>query len=216
MRREHLILVPCLLILLTAIPALAEEVIYFTNGTSMPIRSHEVRGDMLHVDLGSDAFMAFPLYMVEKIEDAGKEVSLTPSFSAGNKIVAGRVPTPEGSYPVKGQAPGRYSDNNSSAPRLINRSEMYDEDGKNFGVQTHRPLAGHRGANRRGLGTTGRSDMASGQNDGDYYGTKKKGARNIIGGNDRFTGPGGRPKSASPVSLNRASAAAAGKKKSGG
>jgi hypothetical protein len=97
------------LIILATAPVLAEEVVYFTNGTSMPIRSHEIRGDMLHVDLGSDAFMAFPLYMVDKIEDAGKEVSLTPSFSAGNKIMAGRTPTTEGSYPVTGQAPGRYT-----------------------------------------------------------------------------------------------------------
>ncbi len=216
MRPIHIIAIPCLLIILATAPALAEEIIYFTNGTSMPIRSHEVRGDMLHVDLGSDAFMAFPLYMVEKIEDAGKEVSLTPSFTAGNKIMAGRVPTPEGSYPVRGQKPGRSGDSDSSEPRIINRSEMY-EDSSHGGVTTHRPLSGHRAANRRGLGTTGRTDLAqesTGQGDGGYLGTKKQGARHVIGGNDGRTGPDGRPKTATPMSLNR-SAAGANKQKTG-
>jgi hypothetical protein len=199
------------LILLAAAPALAEEIIYFTNGTSMPIRAHEVRGDMIHVDLGSDAFMAFPMYMVDKIEDAGKSVALTPSFSAGNKIMSGRKPTPDGNYPVTGHAPGRNSNALSREPRLINKSEMYDEEGENFGVKTNRPLAGHRAANRRGLGTTGRVTTAAeskGQEDGGYYGTTKQGSRNVIGKGGRRATQGGVAKKPTPLNLNRSSGGA--------
>jgi hypothetical protein len=214
MRLERFMMVPCLLILLAVAPALAEEVIYFTNGTSMPVRSHEVRGEMIHVDLGGDAFMAFPMYMVEKIEDAGKEVSLTPSFSSGSNVMAPRKPTPEGSYPVKGNVPSQYSKSQNKAPRLINKSEMVDEDGK-MGTAVQRPLKGHRGANRRGLGVVGRSSRAqqsTGEGDGGYYGTSKQGTRHVIGGEGKS--PNAREKTAAPVSLSRS--APSGKKKTGG
>jgi hypothetical protein len=83
-------------------------------------------------------------------------------------------------------------------------------------VTTHRPLSGHRGTNRRGLGTTGRAGLSgesSGQGGDGYYGTKKQGSRHVIGGKDRRTGPGGQSKSAAPLNLSRSAAA---KKKSGG
>jgi hypothetical protein len=185
----------------------------------MPIRSHEVRGEMIHVDLGSDAFMAFPLYMVDKVEDAGKEVILTPSFSASNKIVAGRVPTTEGSYPVKGQRPGgRGGNSQGNDMRLIDRSEMHSQTGREGGVTAHRPLSSHRAANRRGLGTTGRSGVAQesgGQGDGGYLGATKQGARHVIGGMGSRTGPDGKPRSPSPVSVTSHTTPAGNKKKGG-
>jgi len=64
--------------------ASAEEVIYFTNGTAMPIRSHKVEGDQIKVDLGDNGFMAFPSSVVEKIEKA-PGVVLMPS-TGSNKM----------------------------------------------------------------------------------------------------------------------------------
>lgn len=72
--------------LVVAAPVLAEEVIHFTSGASMAIRSHVVDGDMIRVDLGSNGFMAFPLAMVERIERADGEVALKPS-TAPNRMV---------------------------------------------------------------------------------------------------------------------------------
>ena len=65
---------------------LAEEIVTFTNGATMPIRSHEFDGDMIKVDLGDDQFMAFPRSVVEKIEVARGDVQLTPS-SRTNQII---------------------------------------------------------------------------------------------------------------------------------
>lgn len=71
------------------LPAAAEEIIYFTNGTSMPIRSHRIEGDMVHVDLGGNGFMAFPMFMVDRV-DGTDQVKLKPSSSrpGSNRMVA--------------------------------------------------------------------------------------------------------------------------------
>jgi hypothetical protein len=73
-----------LLMAFAAGSASAEEVIYFTNGTEMPIRSHKVEGDQIKVDLGDNGFMAFPKSVVEKIESA-PGVMLMPS-TGSNKM----------------------------------------------------------------------------------------------------------------------------------
>ena len=91
MRAHRSVLVLMALVAL-ALPAAAEQIIHFTNGTSMPIRAHEIRGDMVHIDLGGDAFMAFPYDKVESIVEAGKNV-LLPASSAnqmGKTAASGR------------------------------------------------------------------------------------------------------------------------------
>jgi hypothetical protein len=62
--------------------ALAEEVIYFTNGTVMAIRSHKVEGDTIKVDLGDNGFMAFPSNVVDRIEQAPEDLVLMPSTTS--------------------------------------------------------------------------------------------------------------------------------------
>lgn len=69
-------------------PALAEEIVHFTNGTTMPVKSHTVVREMIHVDLGVNSYMAFPLYMVEKVTRAGEEVELNRSTLARNRMAA--------------------------------------------------------------------------------------------------------------------------------
>jgi hypothetical protein len=66
---------------LMSAPALAEEIIYFTNGSSLPVRGHVVEGEMIKVDLGNDGFMAFPNSVVEKIVQADADVVLRPSLA---------------------------------------------------------------------------------------------------------------------------------------
>jgi hypothetical protein len=77
MRNQGLV-IAFLLMVVVAGSASAEEVIHFTNGTVMPIRSHKIEGDLIKVDLGDDGFMAFPKSVVEKIEEA-PDVVLMPS-----------------------------------------------------------------------------------------------------------------------------------------
>lgn len=66
-------------IVLLATPALAEEIVHFTSGTSMPVRGHVEEGDMIKVDLGDDGFMSFPRSVVDRIEAAEGRVQLPPS-----------------------------------------------------------------------------------------------------------------------------------------
>jgi hypothetical protein len=62
-----------------ALPAVAEEIIHFKNGASLAIRGHKVTEGMIHVDMGEDAFIGFPMSMVERVEKAGQDVYVPPS-----------------------------------------------------------------------------------------------------------------------------------------
>jgi hypothetical protein len=215
MRMKRLILPVILLLGLTG-PALAEEIVYFTNGTSMPIRSHEIKGDMLHVDLGSEAFMAFPLMMVEKIEAAGQDIALAPSFSGGNNIMTARVPDPGGNYPVRGSYPGHHGRNEGQSPRIISADEVNQMDGK-LGLQVRRPMQDDGAANRRAVGVTGRANAVgpsgSGKDNGGVLGTRKVGTRNVIGGDSGRRTPDGKPLPAVPLAVSHG--AGSGSKKGG-
>jgi len=203
MRLKRFIL-PALLLLCLTGPALAEEIIYFTNGTSMAIRGHDVKGEMIHVDLGSEAFMAFPLRMVEKIEAAGKEIALSPSFSGGTNIMTARRPDPSGNYPVRGSYSGHRGKNADALPRIINPDEINEMDG-NIGLQVRRPMKGHEAANRRALGVTSRNSavgMSGGGEGGGVLGTRKVGTRNVIGGDSRRRDPSGKPLPAAPLDVS--------------
>jgi len=84
--------------LLASTPALAEEIVYLTSGSAMPARGHEFKGDMIHVDLGGDSFIAFPIAMVDRIEDANG-IELTPSRA---NVIQSGPPNPNGSFPARG------------------------------------------------------------------------------------------------------------------
>jgi len=58
--------------------AWAEQVIHFTNGTSLPVSSYRIEGDMVHVDLGGNAMMAFPKALIESFETTD-QVRIAPS-----------------------------------------------------------------------------------------------------------------------------------------
>lgn len=73
---------------LLAAPAYADEILFFTNGTTMPIKSHLIKDGMIHVDLGARASMAFPATSVDRIEQSGRPVYTTGGKTA-NQAVAG-------------------------------------------------------------------------------------------------------------------------------
>ena len=70
---------------------LADEIVHFTNGAEMTVRSHAVEQDntMVRLDLGGNSFIAFPMSMVDKIVSAGQDVFLNPSFHPSNQAIAG-------------------------------------------------------------------------------------------------------------------------------
>lgn len=164
---------------LCAAPALAEQIIHFTNGTSMPIRSHEIEGKMIHVDLGGDAFIAFPVSMVDKVVDAGKEVVLEPSNPGANKImkVSGG---PEGSFPLRGQAPS----GGKPIPDGVDRKYVSPvETDPKTGLATVRPFAGGGHAAKQNLRVSGNQGLLrqGGTGDDGYRGTTRIGSRHVIG-----------------------------------
>ncbi len=95
--------------------ATADEVIYFTNGTTMTIASHRVEKDMIYVDLGSNSRMAFPVSMVDRVETGSGSVVLNAAFHPANQALPGAAgggssaPAGPVSYPVSGEgnAPAR-------------------------------------------------------------------------------------------------------------
>jgi hypothetical protein len=177
------------LLLLAAGTARAEEIIYFTNGTAMPIRAYEVRDSMIHVDLGGDSFMAFPLTMVEKVEAAGKEVVLDPSFS-GNMRSSTAAPGAGGNFPVRGSVPSRYSDSKNKLPlQVAEEDPEVDYDGK-MGVAVYRPFQGSNQMGKRGLGASG-NQRAMGLSD--RAGSRRVGGRHVIGSTQPPNASNGRP-----------------------
>jgi len=103
MKRSVLVLMAAAAI--AGLPALADEIVHFKNGTAMPVVSHEVDGDTILVTLDGGSQMGFPLEQVDRVEDTqGKVVSSGDSF---NQAVP-RVPDPTAAGRQTAQAPSRH------------------------------------------------------------------------------------------------------------
>lgn len=182
MRRIRLALFMIALVL-TAGSAWAEEIVHFTNGTTMPIRSHEIRGEMIHVDLGGDSFMAFPVSMVDKVETAGSHVLLDPS-ATGNKMINSGQASNAGSRPLRGTVPSRYKDGAGEDELEQHPNVEQDEE---MGVAIYKPYKGSGHAGKAKIGFVATPRKVSSQ--GAYRGTKVMGTRNVIGVPGGPTGP---------------------------
>jgi len=71
--------------------AFGDEIVHFTNGAEMTVRSHTVENarEMVRLDLGGNSYIAFPMSMVDKIVSAGKDVFLNPVFHPSNQAIGG-------------------------------------------------------------------------------------------------------------------------------
>lgn len=67
--------------------ARADEIVHFTNGAEMTIRSHAVEGEMLKLDLGGNNFISFPIAMVGKIVNAGQDVFVNRVYYPSNQAL---------------------------------------------------------------------------------------------------------------------------------
>jgi hypothetical protein len=77
-----------ILMVLTVLPSLADEVVYFTSGSRMAVKGHKVMDNMIHIDLGEESSMAFPVAMVEKVTNGGKTVFDSASYQGVASEVA--------------------------------------------------------------------------------------------------------------------------------
>jgi hypothetical protein len=176
MRRFRWILLALALSALT-LPAVGEEILYFKSGSAMPVVSHKIDGEMVHVDLGDNAFMAFPLTMVDRIERAGKNVMLQRSSTGGTNVIQPR-PDPTGSFPVRGQAQSRKDDRNRFDANEKNPDASVEMDAS--GIQVYRPWgnSNHPGKRKVGLAWNDRILENSGAG---YRGATPIGNRHTIG-----------------------------------
>jgi len=166
-----------LALLALALPVCAEEILYFKSGSAMPVVSHKVDGSMIHVDLGDNAFMAFPLTMVDRVERAGKNVMLQRSNTGGTNVMASR-PDPTGSFPVRGSAQSRKSDRRRFDDQEKSADGLVEMDAS--GVQVYRPYgnSSHPGKRKVGLAWDERVLQNSGAG---YRGATPIGNRHVIG-----------------------------------
>jgi hypothetical protein len=99
MRRLTYIILALVLVGLSG-ASLADEVVTFTNGTSMPVRSHHVEDGMLHVDLGGNAFLAFPEDMVDGLMAGKWSPFVELAVAGGLDDLATCEPLVEGNDPL--------------------------------------------------------------------------------------------------------------------
>ena len=99
-----------------AVSARADEILFFANGTTMPIKSHLIKDGMIHVDLGAKASMAFPATAVDRIEQSGRPVYTTGGKMA-NQAVAGGQFSGSTEQDGKAQVPAQYRAGGAVAPQ---------------------------------------------------------------------------------------------------
>lgn len=169
-----------LVVLLLALPSAAEEIVYFTNGQSIPIRSHEIVDGMVQMDLGDNSMLAFPEFTIDRIEIASQDVLLRPSYgTASNR----RVPSPQGTFPVQGAARPWVR---KEIPTDHSKASPVETDPRT-GLAFYRPKGHSAAPNRHRIGVTGNmkvfGDNPTRQGTGaTYTGTTQLGNRHVIGG----------------------------------
>ena len=92
------VVLAALSVALLPLTAFADEVVHFANGAEMTVHSHTVEQDksMVKLDLGGNSFISFPMSMVDKIVNAGRDVFLNPGFHPKNQAIAsGAVRVPD-------------------------------------------------------------------------------------------------------------------------
>jgi hypothetical protein len=149
------------LALLLGGPVVAEEVVYFSNGTTMAILDHTVEEGMVHVRLGVDSSIAFPAASVDRITKAGKDVFVGSEIEGGahkNKMVQGstqtspvldtRVTGRPMSHQIRGRWIGNEVENN---PHVVRDPRT--------GLAAYRPFPNNEHPGLAARQATGRLDM---------------------------------------------------------
>ena len=160
-----------------ALPVFAEEILHFKSGSAMPVVSHKIDGEMIHVDLGDNAFMAFPLSMIDRVTDAGKNVMLQRSNTGGTNVMQAK-PDPTGSFPVRGSSQSRHDDRRRFDQEEKDADPSVEMDAS--GIAVYRPWgnSSHPGKRKVGLAWNERVLENSGAG---HRGATPVGNRQVIG-----------------------------------
>ncbi|MCP3977782.1 MAG: hypothetical protein GY716_00430 [bacterium] len=181
MTRRHSLTFLTLLLLLGGF-AFGEEIVHFSNGTTMAVHSHEVVNGMVRVELGDNAQMAFPQYVVDQIEAAGKTVHLNREFAPGKK--RGGTQVLSSRLDSRNKRPERSQTETISNPNLTAGDGVIEND-KDSGLAVHKPFARGSHAAKRNFAVAGSQTVLTAPVITDrskgIVGTRRVGNRNVIG-----------------------------------
>lgn len=169
-------------------PALADEIIHFTNGTSLPVLSHTIENGMVKINLGDEAMMAFPEYLVERIEGTKKKVAGMGYESNFRKSGSGGGKSGDGGNQM-------IQDFSSVQEVQIRELPADVKIDKRTGMATHRPFAGSAASNKRKVSNAGNARAMNARmppGRGGMAGTRRMGSKHVIdrqhaGGDSRLT-----------------------------
>ena len=177
MRRKSLVplLLALVMLVMVAGPALAGEVIYFSNGTSLPVEAYSIEDGTISVLLGGQSYFAFPLDQVDRIETASGDVDLSTERQA-NRM----VPSPTTAIQT-GITPARYRGGKwgTDVPAGRGQRKNVVHTDKN-GLAVYRPFGANAPKNKRNFSMTGRRGLASAQGGGPAGTSGRAGARYVL------------------------------------
>jgi hypothetical protein len=170
--------------MVAAAPAVADEVVYFTNGTTMVIESHEIDGDTVRVNLGGQGLMAFPLEQVERIQTNAGAVRMRGAGATPNQRVGGS----SNAVPITGHVPSRHRRDSWDPSR---DGSATDKNSDPSGVAIFRPFGSNSTPNKRQFGLSGRRELQGGESRTGVAGASRIGQRYVVQG--KTDGPAQKP-----------------------
>jgi hypothetical protein len=169
-------------LVLIAPSVLANQVIHFTNGVTLPVRSVDKRDGMYHVDLGGNGRMAFPAYLVERIERSDRvKLSAGTQLPTGSKLMTA-TSYASGSDIQEGLAQ-REAQLAQQAAREEQAAKVDSIQVDSSGTVVHRPHAGSRGSARQNIGLTGSMGARNSTVGGRPGAATRVGGKYVLNGN---------------------------------
>ena len=157
--------------------ASAEEVVHFKSGGTLPIVSHKIEGDMIHVDLGDNAVMAFPMSVVERVVEAR---GVLFDRGSGPKNVMSASPNRGASVPEQDPLPALQADGTVKS-EMDEREYDAAVDVVN-GVAVYRPMAGSGNPSKADTALTGHARVRENRGTpGALNGARQVGTKQVIG-----------------------------------
>ena len=177
--RRLILFAPAVLLVLIGGSVAADEVVHFKSGGTLPIVSHKIEGGMIHVDLGDNAQMAFPMSVVERVVEAPRG-TMFGRGAAGSSNVMSASPNGAGEFAEQNAMPALQAD---GAVNGQPEEKGYDPalDVVN-GVAVYRPVAGSGNPAKADTAVTGHSRVRESRGGpGTLNGAHQVGTHQVIG-----------------------------------
>jgi hypothetical protein len=137
---------------------------------------------MIHVDMGDDGFIGFPMSMVDRVEKAGKDVYVPPSSKTElrrNQMIEGATSSDSGEQVSSSYNRDPMVDRDYSSPREAATKVEVDEHGMSY-IPAFPGSAGARGK-MRVTGRVGGNSPLNRNPEKGLVGTRRLGMHQIIG-----------------------------------